>query len=408
MGQPGIEERQLIPNGNDPADNPPATVGPPSATPGDPNGVEFIDEGPTGRPFGAGPPRPVAWSGWPAEWATPNWFGRTQALTDTAWACLDLNASIFSSMPPYLVGAAPSLSADWIINPDPDQYGSWNEFAKQLLWDYQSAGEVFVLITGRYSTDWPARFHVVPPWNVNVEMDGPYRRYLLGSADVTDDIIHIRYQSRVGDAHGHGALEVGGPRLVAAAALARYASQFAASGGIPNAVLIHPDDLTAQQAYELQSQWVQARMSTLGLPAVLSGGIDFKTLQFNPSDMAMVELSAWNESRIANLLRVPPFLVGLPSGGDSMTYSNVTALFDYHWRAGLKPMADHLMADLSGRLLPRGTAVEVNRDSYVQPGPYERAQTWEILTRIGVLDAVQVAEIERIIVTGNVPQGANL
>jgi hypothetical protein len=50
----------------------------------------------------------------------------------------------------------------------------------------------------------------------------------------------------------------------------------------------------------------------------------------------------------------------------------------------------------------------VNRDSYVQPGPYERAQTWEILTRIGVLDAGQVAAIERIIVTGNVPEGAML
>jgi hypothetical protein len=48
-----------------------------------------------------------------------------------------------------------------------------------------------------------------------------------------------------------------------------------------------------------------------------------------------VELSQWNESRIAVLLGVPPFLMGLPSGGDSMTYSNVQSLFDYHWRAGL-------------------------------------------------------------------------
>jgi HK97 family phage portal protein len=407
MAKHGIEERQLIPNGNDPAANPPATVGPPTATPGDPNGIEFIDA-PAGRPFGAGPPRPVAWSGWPAEWPTPNWWGRAQSLTDTAWACLDKNSSIFASMPPYLVDAAPTLSADWITNPDPDMYGSWNEFAKQLLWDYQSAGETFVLVTARYSTGYPARFHVVEPWQVNVEMDGPYRRYTIGSGDVGDDMIHIRYQSRTGDAHGHGPLEVAGPRLVAAASLARYASQFAAAGGIPNAVLIHPDDLTAQQAYELQSQWVNARMSTLGLPAVLSGGIDFKTLQFNPADMAMVELSAWNEARIAVLLGLPPFLVGLPSGGDSMTYANTAALFDYHWRAGLRPMADHLMADLSGRLLPRGTTVEVNRDAYVQPGPYERAQTWEILTRIGVLDAAQVAGIERLIVTGNVPQGATL
>ena len=47
-------------------------------------------------------------------------------------------------MPPYLVGAAPSLPADWMTNPDPDLYTSWDEFAKQLLWDYQ-LGEAFVL-----------------------------------------------------------------------------------------------------------------------------------------------------------------------------------------------------------------------------------------------------------------------
>ena len=69
------------------------------------------------------------------------------------------------------------------------------------------------------------------------------------------------------------------------------------------------------------------------------------------------------------LLGVPPFLVGLPSGGDSMTYSNVTALFDYHWRAGLRPKAQTVMAALSGWLLPRGTGVELNRDAYVQPEP---------------------------------------
>ena len=40
------------------------------------------------------------------------------------------------------------------------------------------------------------------------------------------------------------------------------------------------------------------------------------------------------------------------------------------------------MAALSGWLLPRGTRVELNRDEYIQPGPYERAQTAEILNAI--------------------------
>jgi hypothetical protein len=98
--------------------------------------------------------------------------------------------------------------------------------------------------------------------------------------------------------------------------------------------------------------------------------------------MALAELSALTESRIAVLLGVPPFLVGLPSGGDPMTYSNVTSIFDYHWRAGLRPQAQAVMSALSGWLVPRGTRVEVNRDAYVQPEPLVRAQTAQIYNQI--------------------------
>src|SRR4029077_3081082 len=142
--------------------------------------------------------------------------------------------------------------------------------------------------------------------------------------------------------------------------------------------------LTADQSALLQAQWVQARLSSIGEPAVLSGGVTWKPTQLNPKDMALLELSQFNESRIANLLGVPTFLVGLPSGGDSMTYSNVTALFDYHWRASLRPKAQAVMSGLSGWALPRGTRAELNRDEYVSPGPLERAQTAAILN--GIVD----------------------
>ncbi len=385
----------LVPNGNDPADNPPATVGPPTAVPGDPNGFELIDEG-TGRPFGAGPPRAAPWSGWPAEWATPNWWGRVQLLTDTAWMCLDKNASSLSTFPRYLVGAAPSLGRDWLTNPDPDQYTGWPEFAKQLFWDYQCAGEAFVLATSYYATGYPARFHVVPPWLVEADVDGDgLRSYSIGSVDVTGDMLHVRYTSRVGDAHGHGPLEIAAPRLVAAAALARYAQQVAASGGIPNSVLTHPARLTAKQAAALQAQWVEARIAGMGMPAVLSGGVEFKTLTINPRDMALVELSQWNESRIALLLGVPPFIAGLPSGGDSMTYSNVNNVFVYRWRESLNPMVVAVMEALSNWLLPRGTTLELNRDEYLRPSELERAQASETWVRMGALTAQEVRERER-------------
>ena len=119
--------------------------------------------------------------------------------------------------------------------------------------------------------------------------------------------------------------------------------------------------------------------------------------------MALVELTQMNDSKIAVLLGVPPFLVGLPSGGDSLTYSTTVQLFDFHWRSGLRPKATAVMAALSGWLLPRGTTVEVNQDSYIQPGPYERAQTAEIYSRIvdaatgqPVMSVAEIREAERL------------
>jgi len=338
----------------------------------------------TGSGVGGMGVTPSPWAGWPADWSTPNWGGSwLPQLTDTAWACLDLNASVLASMPPYLVDAAPTLNADWLTNPDPDVYASWDEFAKQLFWDYQAAGEAFVVCTARYATGWPARFHVVPGWGVDVEVIGGRRRFRIGDSPVPDgDMLQIRYSGSVADVRGVGPLMVGQLRLVAAQVLAAYGYNVAANGGVLSSILTHPDELTAGQAADLQAQWVAARTAGPGLPAVLSGGVTWESVQLNPEQMALVDLSRWNESRIAVLLGVPPTLVGLPSGGDPLTYSNVTMLFDYHWRAGLRPKAEAVMGALSGWALPRGTTVEVNRDAYVQPEPLVRAQTAQIYNNI--------------------------
>jgi hypothetical protein len=384
----------ITPNPNDPVSVPPSTVGPDQlVTPGDPHGVtiDAIDNP------GWFPPRilPSAWSGWPAEWWPPAWGGYPPSdLTDTAWMCLDLNASVLAAMPPYLVGAADSLSTDWMRNPDPDLYSSWEEFAKQLFWDYQ-LGEAFVLATAYYATGWPARFHVCPPWTVNVELgrDG-LRRYTIGGLDVTLDILHLRYQGSVSDAHGHGPLEAGRYRMVAAGVLIRYASTVAQ--GIPPAVLTHPEELAPEQAAKLQADWVAARMSRIGEPAVLSGGITWQGTQMSPEDMSLTALLDGHERRIAALLGVPAILVGIPSGGDSMTYSNVSMLLDFHWRAGLRPKAQIVMPGLSEWLLPRGTRIELNRDAYIEPEPLERARTAQILNSIVDADGTPVLSVQQI------------
>jgi hypothetical protein len=88
------------------------------------------------------------------------------------------------------------------------------------------------------------------------------------------------------------------------------------------------------------------------------------------------------EGRIAQLLGMPPELVGIPSGTDPMTYKNVQNWYDLHWKHGLEPSAFHVMDELSQWALPRGTWVRLNSDKYVAGAPLEQAQTAQILSQI--------------------------
>lgn len=391
----------LVANENDPAP-PPGTVSAPSWTPGDPDGVVF-EPGAEVEPRSMPVLVPSPWSGWPADWSTPNWdmTSRFNELVDVAWMCLDKNASVLATMPVYRARGGQIIDpASWMANPDPMIYTSWHEFAKQLFWDYQ-LGEVFVLPMAHSADGWPSRFRVIPPWLVNVEMQGGTRAYKIGQLDVTGEILHIRYKSTSDGAHGVGPLEQAGARMLTAGVLARYVREVATNGGIPHMTLNTDMHLEREDAEKLQTQWVDDRRRKLGFPPVLDNGVKVEThFSMSPKDMMMLEVSQFTEARIAEMLGVPAPLVGLPSG-DSLTYSNITNLFDFHDRASLRPKATDVMAALSFWSLPRGQAAELNRDEYTRPSFNERADAWVKLTQAGIVSVDEVRAAERF--AGNAP-----
>lgn len=345
-----------------------------------------------------GPPMDVqAWSGWPTGWATPNWngWGGWQSRLDIIYACLDLNSSILATMPAYVVkGTQPQEPPSWLTNPEPLVYSGWTEFARSLWWAFQGVGEAFVYATRRGADNYPLRFMLLNPAFVQVEIQDGVRRYSLAGEDITADVLHLRYFAASPDqAHGMGPLEAAGARMLAVEALSRYTFDMADRGGIPWAVLKFPRRLNQAQTQKLQTDWITARRSAAGAPAVLADGADLIPIT-TPKDMALVEMSRFSEARLAVLLKTPPFLVGLPTG-ESMTYSNVSSIFDYHWRSGLRPMASMGLDALSNWLLPRGSALEVDRDEYVQPGLLERAQAYQILSGIGALSSPEIRAMER-------------
>jgi HK97 family phage portal protein len=402
----GTDPRERPANDNIPSDHVHTDPGPPPTdyTPVGvgPNSSEGFGNSHVMYPEGNVPVQP--WSGWPVGWDTPRWntdpTGWFAAMSDVAFSAIDLNTGILAAMPPYLrrddEGEPPRPS--WLINPEPSVYTSWDEFFRQMAWSFYAVGEVFIVATSMYADTTgrrPQRFMVVHPAYVQVDNTGGRCAYSIAGVPIpADEVCHVRYAWAPTSCHGVGPLEVAGLRLLAAEAITRYAAELAHNGGMPPAVLTSPRRTSREQMRQMQVDWINARRSALGAPAVLSDGVRLEQSP-QPKDVALAELQRYSESRIANLLGVPPALLGLPTGGDSLTYSTTVQLFDFHWRAHLRPKAQLMTSALSNWLLPRGTWLELDREDYTRPGWLELTQGYGTLVGAGVLSPQDVRTRER-------------
>lgn len=349
------------------------------------------------------------WEGWPGDWQTPwstfgDWGRGMGRLNDVAWNAIDLNSGILATMPTFVRDRSGARTdpddlgaPSWLLNPEPLVYTCWEDMARQAWWSFWAAGETFYFATAWDSDGYPTRFVVLHPAYVNVT--GTRAPFDYSLADGTPlnvggrrDLLHVRYAWSPNDPRGMGPLEAGGARVLAAEMLARYSAELAGNGGLPMAVLTTDKRLTKRQSDRVLADWQRARRSRLGLPAVLSDGVTLSSPVGGLKDVALAELGKFSESRVANLMGVPPFLVGLPSGGDSMTYSNVSSLFDFHWRAHLRPKSQMMMSPLSGWLLPRGKRVMLDRDDYVRPGWQELTQGLGSLLSGGAISPSEARE----------------
>jgi len=380
----------VAPNANDPV----GTVGP-APTADNAGGAQHVMYPASDPPLEAS-----AWAGWPVEWATPTTTsGRWGGNADIVWTCIDLNARIVADMPVFMTRQLQRLTPlPWVANPQPEVYSHWGEFIRQVWWSYQAIGEAFIVCTSRYQDDYPypRTFMMMDPAYVSVDLVDGVRRYMIGGEDATEDILHIRYMSWPSDCRGHGPLEAAGERQLAAQTFMRFGTELAQNGGVPWAVLKSKYRLGSAQAQQLKAQWIASARNRFGAPAIIDSDMDLQVLQVPPKDMALADLQKFTEARIATLLGVPPYLVSLPSGADAMTYSNVVSLFDYHWRATLRPGSRFITRALSGWVLAGGTDLELDPSSYIQPGPSERVGYYQTMVGMGAMTIPEVRIAERL------------
>jgi HK97 family phage portal protein len=341
---------------------------------------------------------PSTWAGFPSQWQ-PAWStgsgggalgGNLGARVSTVFSCTALNANSLGSMPTSVTEDGRPIDADryeWLENPDPRLYADWGEFVVQAVASLLTRGDLYVHGTAwDFDTLLPARMMVLDPDQVTCAFDeNGLRRYTVGGEEVAPyDLVHVRYLTAAGWPTGLSPLQGAANSLRAAGALQDYGADIADGGGIPWGVLSSDQRLTERQRELAHAEWRRSAAMRRGGPAIFGSGLKLDTLSLSPRDMALLDLEVFHEQRIAAAFGVPPYLIGLeqPSG---LTYANATTLFDFHWRAMLRPLSRKITGALSAWALPRGRRLHINAGDYVQPPLAERATSYAAMHAAGVL-----------------------
>jgi HK97 family phage portal protein len=376
------EVPQVPPDEHDPNGNPAlGSVGPQYAA-----GVNVM--------YPSGGQHAEGWDGWPVEWNTP-WYGDAWSgvgvgrfnsefggRVSTVANCADLIGRALSAMPIVVtVNSQPMpRQPTWTVNPEPLVYRNRAEWVKCTVNSLLYRGETFQIATHRNAENYPDRWVAMSPDAVDVDgTPGDIEYRIAGQLLDPADVCHIRHQLWPGRIRGVSPLEWAGSSLIGAAALERMASQLAARGGVPWAVIGHPDELDGDQSRDLQAAWVTAAASRQGAPAVLSGGITLEPLTLSPKDMALLDLRVFDEQRICAAFGVFPIMVNLDQPGGSMTYTNLSQLFEAFWRQTLEPLAHNISSALSGWALPRTTDIFFDSEKYIRAPLPERAGAYSTL-----------------------------
>ncbi len=344
-------------------------------------------------------PYATRWPGWPSEWGQPlmspygaNTASIVGARLSTVWSCVNSISMPLSTMPlVVLSGGQPIVQPRWTVNPESMLYDSFPEFMKSTVNSMLLRGESFLVATARDPlTDYPVRFVCLNPDLVQLEAtrDG-LTRYWLGEVGKgveipRQDLLHLRYQTFPGHAHGVGPLQQAAANVLSAERMQSWVSELAAAGGIPTAILQSSGSLTPEQARAISNGWAAASTDRGPHPAILPSNITYTPMNMRPEEVGLLGLREFDEKRIAATFGVPAWMLGLPTG-DSMTYSTVSGQLDYFWRTCLRPIADSIGAALSEWLLPDGVRVAFDSSDYLRPAPSEEATAHKTLIEAGIL-----------------------
>jgi HK97 family phage portal protein len=274
----------------------------------------------------------------------------------------------------------------WLHQPDPQKTLTTTLVGtlQDAIWRDRS----YWLVLDRYVNGYPAQFRRLQPDRVSVVED-VHDPDLLETVIVDGQPVPLRRVvmhnwSGIGGLRRWG-FEILDLYLALQAAAARYAV-----APHPKAILKnHGADLADDEVDALLAQWEAARDTrSVGY---LNDVVDYETFGWNASEMQLVEAREHAALEVARLFGLPAWALDA-TGGDSMTYSNVTDRRS-DLVESLRPWMTPVEQTLSAAL-PRGVTVTFDATAYTRDAPEARMRTWAAARAAGVLSEQEIRRAE--------------
>lgn len=295
----------------------------------------------------------------------------------TVYRCTTLVSGTISTFPVHAKRGRAT------INPTPSILARPSADMRRSVW-VGAAVQSLLLKGGAYGlvddasmgrTGFPATVTLIDADRVNWSAG---RGWLLDNAPVDEYPLGPLWQVPLhvmpGSPMGLNPLEFARKTIFQALVAQEFGANFFRDGGHPTTILAPDSDPGEQGARMLKDKFIAATRGNRE-PIVVPKSTTVHQLQINPEDSQFIDLMRFDDETLCRFFGVDPAMVGVATGGTSLTYANVTdRREDFKQFTLLLPM--YRLEEAMSDLLPGDVEVKFNPAGLLRGSIKERFATY--------------------------------
>lgn len=286
----------------------------------------------------------------------------------------------------------------WVDQPEPDSSMQRSDHYQSLLVSLLVDGNSFTRIIRNGNGDVVA-LSVLDPRRVEVKRNSETGRvefHIDNGRRVLpeEEIVHITELRQPGSLRGTSRIKELRETLGLTKALEEFAAAFFGSGSTTSGVISVPQELTAEQAKDLQDSWERGHRGwrKAHRPGILSAGASYQKTSVDPTEAQALESREFAVEEVARIFRIPVHMLQSTRAG-AMSYASVEESSRQFVTYTLLPYIAKIEGAYS-RLLTGDAFLRINVDALLRASLQDRYSAYSVAMQAGFLSINDIHRLE--------------